>query len=74
MKVTFVETIKKSKENFYEISSNFFYLKDVNYSSQNSRDNFVIFNQITGEISKYHKYYIEEVANNQIDKFEVIFQ
>jgi hypothetical protein len=72
----YIFNIKKSSENFSELSNNFFYLKDVKFESlecQKSKDNFLRYHQLCCELVKINKNHFDETGIELENKFEVNF-
>ena len=69
----YIENIKKSDENYSEISNNFLYLKDVAFDSQNSKETFYKYYEINQSLSKVNRLSYQEDGIILEDSFEVFF-
>lgn len=56
-----------------ELSGNFFYLKDVNFEQQNSKDLFSKYNDVSICLKNINKDYFTEFGVSLEDKFEVYY-
>jgi hypothetical protein len=68
--VVFIYNLKKSQENYSELSNNFFYLKDVIFSNEKSRDYFSIFSEISVGYGKISQEMFEKTGIYLEERFE----